>query len=57
MFLCVCITQYGLYVYMKYIDLYEDITEIDELKQCLRQNKTGTGNFICPTKKKAQNVS
>ena len=26
---------------MKYIDLYEDITEIDELKQCLRQNKTG----------------
>ena len=41
MFLCVCITQYGLYVYMKYIDLYEDITEIDELKQCLRQNKTG----------------
>ena len=27
--------------YMKYIDLYEDITEIDELKQCLRQNKTG----------------
>ena len=26
---------------MDYIDLYKDITEIDELKQCLRHNKTG----------------
>ena len=31
---------------MKYIDLYEDITEIDKLKQCLRHNKTGTANNI-----------
>lgn len=42
--------------YMKYIDLYEDITEIDELKQCLRQNKTGTGNFICTTKKGSEHL-
>ena len=49
LFLYVCITQYGLYVCINYIDLYDlykHITEYEELKQCLRHNKTGTANNI-----------
>ena len=44
-FLC----QLFLYVCINYIDLYDlykHITEYEELKQCLRHNKTGTANNI-----------
>ena len=49
LFLYACITQYGLYVYINYIDLYDlykHITEFEELKQCLRHIKTGTAKIF-----------
>ena len=49
LFLYACIIQYGLYVYINYIDLYDlykHITECEELKQCLRHIKTGTAKIF-----------